>query len=59
MSAAFNRRRLLLLIILRRRNERRRKPRFWMRQIYKDRKEKGEFHMLVREAKLFDQEMFF
>ena len=38
---------------------RRRKARFWVRRIYRERKEKGEFYILVKEAKLFDHELFF
>ena len=36
-----------------------RRHRFWVRQIYLDRKEKGELHSLVQQAKLFDSEIFF
>ena len=61
--AAINRRRLLMLILLRRRlargNERRRLRRFWVRQIFRERKEKGEYHTLVKETMLFDHEYFF
>ena len=35
------------------------KHRFWVRQIYKDRKEKGEFNLLVQQSKFFDAEIFF
>ena len=38
---------------------RRRKRRFWVRQLYLERKRKGEYHTLVQEAKLFDHEVFF
>ena len=34
-------------------------PCFWVRKIYQERKEKGEFHRLVAEAKLTDEELFF
>ena len=37
----------------------RRLHRFWVRQIFKERKEKGEFHTLVKETMLFDHEYFF
>ena len=59
--APFSRRKLLLLIILRRRCEQRRnkrKARFLVRQIFRERKEKGENHTLVKETMLFDQEYF-
>ena len=58
--AALNRRRLLTLILLWRRLRRRKyRKRFWVRQIYAERKEKGEYHTLVREAMLFDSDLFF
>ncbi|CAB3989267.1 Hypothetical predicted protein [Paramuricea clavata] len=34
------------------------KKRFWVRKIYQERCEKGEYHLLVREMMLFDQEFF-
>ena len=61
---AINARRLLLLrnnilrlLLLRRRQKRRRKyrRRFWVRRIYAEREQKGEYHFL----KLYDQEYFF
>ena len=58
--------RILLLIVLRRRMRRRKvkpKPKIfkecWVRQIFKDREEKGEFNSLVRELRLFDHEYFY
>ena len=33
--------------------------RFWIRKIYKERKEKGEFHLLIRDMRLFDHRYFF
>ena len=35
------------------------KKRFWVRKLYLARKEKGEFNLLVRDRRLFDQELFF
>ena len=35
-----------------------RKKRFWVRQIYAERKEKGEYHF-IRQMKLHDKEYFF
>ena len=35
------------------------KKRFWVRQLFKERKEKGEYHLLVKDMKLFDHEYFF
>jgi hypothetical protein len=58
--AALNRRRLLLLILLRRRLRREKyKKSFWVRAIYKERKIRGEYYTLVREAMLFDSDFFF
>ena len=61
--AALSRRQILILIILRRRRQQREnnknRKRFWVREIYKRRKQFGEFHTLVREAMLFDSEYFF
>ena len=33
--------------------------RFWVRKMYQERKEKREFHLLVRELKIFDQHYLF
>ena len=74
MAAAIDRRRILAIILRRRRSIRfkllyflyilqkkkeKTKKRFWVRQIYRDRKEKGEFALLVRQAKLVDHEIFY
>ena len=59
------RRKLLLALLLwRRRNrrlaiERKYEKRFWVRDIYKERKSKGEFHLLIKEMKLCDHELYF
>ena len=54
---------LKLLLILRRRmdisGEMSLKRRFLVRRIYKEQEEKGEFHLLVREMKLFNKQFFF
>ena len=31
----------------------------WVRQIYKGRKQKGEFHLLIKEMRLHDHTLFF
>ena len=59
---------LLLLILLRKRislknqvgkaKNNRTRRRFWTRQIFLERNQKGEFHNLVKEMKLFDHEYF-
>ena len=53
------RRTLLLLLLWRRQEARKRKKRVWVRKIFQDRKQKGEFHLLLRELKLYDHEYFF
>lgn len=52
---------LMQLLILRRRKQRMLKyrKRFWIRKIYAEREEKGEYYLLVQEMKLYDQEYFF
>ena len=67
--AAFNRRRLLLLksnlLLLLYLANRRKKLKFkkkrecWIRDIYRDREEKGEYHSLVKELKIHDRDYFF
>ena len=66
--AALNHRKLLLLrnnllklLLLRRRQKRgtKYKNRFWIRRIYAERQQKGEFHLLVKELSMFDHEYFF
>ena len=66
MTAVVNRRlllrkKLLLLYLLHRMNQKRYKykKRFWVRQIFLDREEKGEFQNLVGDLRLFDSEYFF
>lgn len=61
---ALTRRQLLILLLLRRRLKRRElearnNKRFWVRRLYAERSEKGEYHQLVREMKIFDKEFFF
>ena len=38
---------------------RKKERRFWVRKIFAERKEKGEYYTLVRDLRLHDQEMFF
>ena len=47
---------LLALQSLKQKSQKRK--RFWMRRIYSERQQKGEFHLLVREMMLFDHEYF-
>ena len=35
------------------------KKRYWIRKLYLDRKQKGEYNILVKDLKLFDHELFF
>ena len=37
----------------------RKKKRFWVRKLYAERLQKGEFHLLVRDLRLHDHEYFF
>ena len=52
---------ILQLLLLRRRRQRlqKYKKRFWVRRIYADRREKGEFSLLVKDLMLHDHEYFF
>ena len=52
---------LLLLVLYRRRKNRelKNKKRFWVRKIFAQRKEKGEYNNLVREMRIHDHEFFF
>ena len=59
--AAINRK-LLLLLLLRMRMRKRQdkyKKHFWIRKIFQERKLKGEYALLVKDLKLFDNEYFF
>ena len=62
--AAVNLRAVLLATLVRKYIQRRRKQqkyrkRFWVRQLFKERNEKGEYHLLVQDMRLFDHEFFF
>ena len=53
---------LLLLILKKKLEEERKKKitrRYWVRKIFQERKTKGEFHLLIKDLKLFDNEYFF
>ena len=54
-------RRILLLLILKRRLAARQKyrKRMWVRKLFMERKNKGEFHLLVADLRLHDSEYFF
>ena len=39
--------------------KRKKRKRFWVRKVYEERLEKGEFHLLVRDLRLHDHEYFF
>ena len=50
---------LLLLLELKYEEENKKiKHRMWVRKIFAERKQKGEFHLLVRDLKLHDDEYF-
>ena len=54
------RRMILLLLLVRKRRQRLKyRKRFWVRQIYAERRWKGEFNLLVRDLMLCDHEYFF
>ncbi len=67
--AAINQRRLLLLksklllmlLLVRRLKQRKPKSKrkYWVCKIYQDRREKGEYHLLVKELRIHDREYFF
>ena len=57
--AIFSRRTLLLLLLRKRLQRKKYRKRTWVRKIYKERKTKGEFHLLVKEMKVCDHELFF
>ena len=50
---------LLLLELIDEEENKKRKHRMWVRKIFAERKQKGEFHLLVRDLKLHDDEYFF
>ena len=59
-----NRRKLLVFVLLRLRIKLRKKSvkykkNLWIRQILQEREEKSEYHVLVRELELYDNEYFF
>ena len=62
-TMALTRRQILLLLILRRKFRKKNlkfvQGRLWVCKIYEERKDKGEFHLLVREMKLFDHQYFY
>ena len=61
MGAIKKKKKILLLLILRRRLQKAKEKhtsRFWVWDIYKLRKERGELHCLVKEAALFDHKYF-
>ena len=39
--------------------EEKKEKKYWVSKVYKDRLEKGEFHILVRDLRLHDHECFF
>ncbi|XP_057310637.1 uncharacterized protein LOC130648602 [Hydractinia symbiolongicarpus] len=50
---------LKLLALENEKNNRKYKKRYWIRQIYQERKQKGEFHLLIQDLKLYDHQLFF
>ena len=61
MNNISRRKKLMLLLLLELEDEKeneKRKHRMWVRKIFAERKQKGEFHLLVRDLKLHDDEYF-
>ena len=64
--AVLSRRQIVIIILLRRRLRRKKninkstqnKRRFWVRQIYRERKQKGEYHLRIKDMRLYDQNFF-
>ena len=60
MPVVNRRKLLLLLLLLRRRNRaRRQQRRVWVRNIFRSRQAKGEYHSLIAEMRLGDHESFY
>ena len=57
--AAFSTRTKILLWLKRRFSRQERRKRMWVRKIFRERKQKGEFHLLIKELRLYDHEYFF
>ena len=49
----------LLLLLKRRQEKNSKKKRMWVRKLFQERKQKGEFHLLIRDMCLYDEEYFF
>ena len=51
---------ILILLLLNQNKKKKKRPRrFWVRNIYKNRKEYGLYHTLVRELRMGDREFYF
>ena len=50
-----------MLLLMRRRTiaKNKYKKRFWVRRIFQERKQKGEYHLLLQDLRLHDHEYFF
>ena len=57
------RRQIIVLLLLRRwqiqRSKEKENKRIWVRKLYAEQKEKGEYHLLMREIKLYDHVLFY
>ena len=49
----------MLLLLRQRKREKKNQRKMWVRKIYQERKQKGEFHLLINEMRLHDHELFF
>ena len=50
---------LKMLVLVNSNKKTKKKKRFWVRRLYKERKMKGEFHLLIQDMKLYDHQLFF
>ena len=57
--AALSSRTKILILLKRRLSRQERRKRMWVRKILRERKQKGKFHLLIKELRLHDHEYFF
>ena len=57
--AALSTRTKILLLLKRRLSRQERRKRMWVRKTFRERKQKREFHLLIKELRLHDHEYFF
>ena len=57
--AALSTRTKVLILLRRRLSRQERRKRMWVRKILRERKQKGKFHLLIKELRLHHREYFF